>query len=91
MVAALAYIWILFLIPLFAAKDSKFARFHANQGLLLFILDIIVSVLSYIPLIGWIIKLVGGLLILAFVIIGVVNVVNGKAKELPLIGQFKIL
>ena len=34
-VAVLAYIC--FLIPLIAAPNSKFARFHANQGLLTFI------------------------------------------------------
>ena len=33
--AILAYFGILVLIPILAAKDSKFARFHANQGLLL--------------------------------------------------------
>ena len=37
----LAYIWILWLIPLLAAKNSKFAKFHANQGLILFILEVI--------------------------------------------------
>lgn len=31
--AILAYFGILVLIPILAAKDSKFARFHANQGL----------------------------------------------------------
>jgi len=34
--AILAYIF--FVIPLLAAPQSKFARFHANQGLLVFIL-----------------------------------------------------
>ena len=36
--AILAYIGILVLIPIFAAKESKFARFHANQGLVLLII-----------------------------------------------------
>ncbi len=40
--AVLAYIF--FLIPLIAAPNSKFARFHANQGLLLFILLITIMV-----------------------------------------------
>lgn len=37
--AVLAYIGFLFLIPLLAAPQSKFARFHTNQGLVLFIVD----------------------------------------------------
>lgn len=35
--ALLSYIGILVLVPLIAAPKSKFARFHANQGLVLFI------------------------------------------------------
>ena len=35
--ALLSYIGILFLVPIIAAPKSKFARYHANQGLTLFI------------------------------------------------------
>lgn len=38
--AILAYLGFLVLIPIFAAPSSKFARFHANQGLPLFILQV---------------------------------------------------
>ena len=42
-----AYLGIFFLIPLFAApKNSKFSRYHANQGLILFICDAIFSIIS---------------------------------------------
>ena len=34
----LAYIGILVLVPIFAAKESKSARFNANQGLVILIL-----------------------------------------------------
>ena len=33
--AILAYFGILVLVPILGAKESKFARFHANQGLVL--------------------------------------------------------
>ena len=39
----LSYIGILFLVPLFAAKDSQYARFHTNQGLVLFIANCILN------------------------------------------------
>ena len=44
--AILAYFGILFLIPLFAAKKDPFARYHTNQGLVLFIFMVIFNVLS---------------------------------------------
>jgi uncharacterized membrane protein len=39
--ALLAYLGILCLVPLLAKKDNKFAYFHAKQGLVLFITEII--------------------------------------------------
>ena len=87
--AVLAYI--LFFIPLLAAKDSKFARFHTNQGLVLFLGGIIASVVAVIPVIGWIIAPIVGLVITVLAVIGIINALNGKAKELPVIGKFKIL
>ena len=87
--AVLAYI--LFFIPLLAAKDSKFARFHTNQGLVLFLGGIIASVVAVIPVIGWIIAPIVGLVITVLAVIGIINALNGRAKELPVIGKFKIL
>ena len=91
----LAYLGILVLIPIFGAKESKFARFHANQGLVLLIAEIILgvvsSILGGIPVIGWIISTVITIADVALSILGIINVVNGKAKELPFIGKFKLL
>ena len=88
--AVLAYI--LFFIPLLAAKNSPFARYHANQGLTLFLFAIIGGpVLSLIPVLGWILAPILSILITVLAVIGIINVVNGKAKELPLIGKFRIL
>ena len=36
-ISILSYLNILFIIPLLTKPDSKFSRFHVNQGLLLFI------------------------------------------------------
>lgn len=95
--AVLAYFGILVLIPIFAAKDSKFARFHANQGLVLALAEIIVNVaigiLKRIMLRG-LFGFIGGILDLVFLvvaIIGIVNACKGKAKELPVVGKIKIL
>lgn len=100
--AVLAYLSWLVLIPLLAAKDSKFARYHTNQGLILAIAEVIYGIayfiLSTILLsISWylyfIISIIGlfGLVFLVLAVIGIINAVNGKAKELPIIGKYKIL
>ncbi|MBQ2783166.1 MAG: zinc-ribbon domain-containing protein, partial [Oscillospiraceae bacterium] len=56
--AILAYFGPLVLIPILAAKGSKFARYHSNQGLVLLLLciaySIVISILSGILLaISW--------------------------------------
>ncbi|MBP5631489.1 MAG: DUF4870 domain-containing protein [Clostridia bacterium] len=96
--AVLAYIGLLLLIPLFAAKNSKFARFHVNQGLPLMIVGLAIGIISIplglIPIVGIITSIIfglAGLCVLALAILGIVNASTGKAKKLPLVGKFKIL
>ena len=83
--AVLAYLGILVLIPLLVepAKNSPFVRFHANQGLIL----LIVGLLSAIPVLGCVV----GVFCLVLTIMGIINAVNGRMKELPLIGRFRLL
>lgn len=89
--AILAYI--IFFIPLLAAKDSKFAMYHANQGLILFLCWVGVSVLGTIlPFIGWLLILpLGSLFLIIMLVLGIINAANGQEKPLPLIGKFKLI
>lgn len=99
----LAYIGILVLVPIFAAKENKFVRFHANQGLVVFIAGILYSVIETIitklfVLINWfagyfigVILSLGWLIFVGYMVLGIVYVCTGKAKKLPLIGGIKIL
>ena len=90
-IAALAYL--LFFLPLVAAPNSAYGKFHANQGLILLLLSLAISVVGgIIPFIGWfIIAPIGGLLCLVLFILGVINALNGTEKELPIIGTIKII
>ena len=98
----LAYFGPLVLIPILAAKDSPFARYHSNQGLLLCIASIIYgiaySILSGVILaISWrlyfVVSIIGllGFVFAILAVIGILNAVNGRAKELPLIGKYRLL
>jgi uncharacterized membrane protein len=89
-IAGIAYI--IFFLPLLACPDSKYGRFHANQALILFIASVAGTIiLSIIPIIGWLLLPFYSIAILVFAIIGILNGIGGKAKELPLIGKFKLL
>lgn len=94
--AVLAYIWILVLIPILAAPNSKFAKYHANQGLILLIFGVVGGIvgglLGLIPYVGWVFGTLIGIADLIFMVLGIVNAVNGEEKPLPLIGNlFTIL
>ena len=93
--AVLSYLGILFLIPILSAPNSPYARFHSNQGIILFIAGFIYGVaggvLSVIPFVGSIFFGAFGLLIFVFTILGIFNAASGKAKELPLIGKIRII
>lgn len=87
----LAYLGALCFIPLFIAKDSPYARFHTNQGLILFLFGLITSVAGLIPYVGWIIAAVISIFDTLLLVVGILNAFRGEAKELPLIGKFRIL
>jgi uncharacterized membrane protein len=88
--AGLAYL--IFFLPLIASPDSAFAKFHANQGLLLFLLALIGNiVLSMIPFLGWILLPIFNLGILVLAILGMINGFGGKAKHLPIIGKVFVI
>ncbi|MGI5884761.1 MAG: zinc ribbon domain-containing protein [Candidatus Spyradocola sp.] len=100
--AVLSYIGILVLVPIFAAKDSPFARFHANQGLILFLAEVIFGVanviltvifafLGPIALLWSIVAFLVYIAFLVLLILGIINAAQGQAKELPLIGKIRIL
>ena len=97
--AILSYIGILCLIPYFAEKNNPFVVYHAKQGLNLFLLEVIasvaISVLSVILfLLFFVVGLIGfavGVCGFALSIMGIINVCNGKAKELPIVNKLKLV
>ena len=123
----LSYLGILVLIPIFLVKRSRFAKFHANQGLVLLIADVAINLVltilklivgalrsglmsllyrvaggSVIVTLGsvvggavnvvfWLITVLVSAALIALAVLGIINAVKGRAKELPLIGRFRIL
>lgn len=86
--ALLSYLGLLVLIPLLVKKDSPYTQFHAKQGLALLVAWVAIFIIGMIPILGWIVSLLGSILLLVLCIIGIINALNGQAKELPLIGQY---
>ncbi|QRN85755.1 hypothetical protein JR334_00480 [Clostridia bacterium] len=88
---ALAYL--IFFVPLLVDGTNEEYKFHANQGLNLLILSIAVTIVgTFIPVIGWLLILpIGGLFCFVLFIMGVINAINVKMKELPVIGKHRLI
>ncbi|MBY0538913.1 hypothetical protein K2P56_00570 [Patescibacteria group bacterium] len=86
--AALAYIGPLVIVSYIVAKDTPFVKFHIKQGLVLLVIEVALWFLggmlwAFIPFMGLI-----NLVVLVFAIMGIINAVNKKEQELPLVGSF---
>lgn len=101
----LAYFGILVLVPILAAKDSLYARFHANQGLILLISEFALNIVGRIirfalkvatfglinDVVNTIVSLAISAITIAYLVIGIINACSGEAKRLPIIGGFTLL
>lgn len=103
--AILSYIGFLFLIPIFnkTYKQSKYVLFHVNQGFNLFAVEIFVFIIlgllntifvksiQYTPVWLSIMNFLLYSIVVILMLLGIVNSINGKSKELPLIGKYRYI
>jgi uncharacterized membrane protein len=92
-IAVFSYLWILIIIPFLTdSKHDPFVKFHLKQGLALLIFDVIgwivAALIGWIPVIGWLITSIWSIASIILIIIGIINVLQGKEKDLPLIGHY---
>ena len=78
-----AYITFIGLIIAICAGDREGAKFHLNQALVIWLF----SLLSCIPLIGWI----WSIFIAVCWVMGLIAAINEEEKPVPLIGGIQIL
>ncbi|MBP6889570.1 MAG: DUF4870 domain-containing protein [Candidatus Moranbacteria bacterium] len=83
-IACLSYIFLLFLVPLLTENESKFAQFHAKQGMSLFIVWVVTDlVLNVIPMFGVMLLPIANLFFIIVSAIGVLKTLRGEAWEIP--------
>jgi len=97
----LAYIF--FPIPLLAARESKFARYHTNQALVLFLAymcsivvgGVILGLMVLLPFIGFSFFIFGEVVLsfgyIYLFVLGIINAANKECKPLPLIGHYVLI
>ena len=84
--AILSYIPLLCFIPLLNMKDNKEARFHARQGVILFLIELVAVLFLVDGISDFVFK---GILIVAVAlsVVGIYFALQGKSYKLPIIGD----
>jgi len=86
MAAVLSYIPFLCFIPLLNMKENREARFHARQGVMLFLIEL-VAVLFLVDGISDFVFKVVLILAIALSVAGVIFALQGRNYKLPIIGD----
>ena len=82
--AALSYLFILVLVPLFMKRDDAFVMYHAKQGLVVMVGYVLAMIA-----VNWV-SIIGNLLWLVLMIVSVVGVIQaaqGKRWRIPVISD----
>lgn len=79
-VAAFSYVWIMSVVIYAARKESPFIRFHAKQGIVLFLLSILIAI---IPVVGKYLML----LVVAGMLMGFIHAAQGHRQDVPFVGK----
>lgn len=88
LMGVLSYLGPLVIVSYLTEKDDPFVKFHIRQGVVLIVIEVAAWIIGSMMWTLWpLISIVNvGTVILS--IIGIVNVVQGQQKELPLVGHF---
>ena len=90
----LSYLWILFLIPLLVEKEDSEVQWHAKNGLVLTVLEIVIQIVLNIIVatgIGCLFAIFIPLVFLAFAVIRLISIVkglNGERFLVPGVSQY---
>lgn len=86
--SAVSYLGVLCFLPIILKIKSDFVRFHARQGLVLFLAEIIFTLIWIIPFFGWVVGLLGWSFSLIASLIGFFTSLIGKQKRIIIIHRF---
>ncbi|MCX6783775.1 MAG: DUF4870 domain-containing protein [candidate division WWE3 bacterium] len=79
LMAAISYLWILSIVMYFVKKDDEFVRFHAKQGMVLFIAELVCTIIPVINFFAWIVFLI-------IAIVAASKAYKGERWVMPVVG-----
>lgn len=89
-IAIISYITIFGLLIAFLMNNDKknsFASYHLRQSLGLGLTGLALSVVNIIPILGWLVSILGSIFLIILWVIGLMGALNGKEKPVPFLGE----
>ncbi|MEZ4786661.1 MAG: hypothetical protein R2790_01965 [Flavobacterium haoranii] len=89
-IALIAYLTIFGLIIAFVMNSEKkyeFSTYHIKQSLGILVTGLAIGVIGVIPILGWIISVLGSFFLIFLWVMGLINAVNGKLFPVPVLGE----
>ena len=89
-IAIVAYLTIIGLVVALVLNNEKrdlFAKYHIRQSLGLVLTSLALSLINVIPILGWIVSMVGAFVLLYMWVMGLLNAINGREKPVPILGE----
>jgi len=84
--AVISYISFLCIVSLVLKKDNRFSLYHAKQGLVLFVFEVLCFVFSVIP-VFWLIRAVIFLFFFMLSLLGILQSLQGRCGRIPVLSE----
>lgn len=84
--AVIAYISFFCIVSLVLKKDNKFSLYHAKQGLVLFVFEVLCFILSVIP-VFWLIRAFIILFFFLVALLGILHSLQGRCARIPVLSE----
>ncbi len=81
--AVISYLGFFCFVPLFLKKSNSFVQFHAKQGLVLFIAEVVISFVNIIPILGQIFWFLALIFFIIISVRGMVKAWGGQRWKIP--------
>ncbi|MEO5348641.1 MAG: hypothetical protein H7836_03220 [Magnetococcus sp. YQC-3] len=86
--AVMSYLGVLSLVPLVMNRNDSYVQFHARQGVVLWMWEVLAIYTLLVPAVGHFFFRISSIACLVLSVIGVLSVLLGRAWKFPIIGDW---
>lgn len=88
LLAAMSYLGVLSLVPLVVNRTDSYVQFHARQGVVLWMWEVLAIYTLLVPAVGQLFFRVSSMICLLLSVVGLISVLLGRAWKFPLVGDW---